>query len=313
MNELAVISNQFITVVVDPHNGGTVSHIGHDKSPASNVLAWYEWNDPEPLSLEFKENESAKHWLSRYRGGWQFLTPNAGKECVFNGIRHSFHGESSYLPWNITSKKDESLTIEITILDSLKISRLFTIDSLKARLICNTTILNLTNSPQEIVIVEHAAFQGSPNVEVSAPDKSQWKFDGDYKEDGREIRTWLESANLGADLVRPIVGKTERMTYLISGNEGWVSIFDTSKGIGAQLSWDAAELPYIWYWQEQGSPGFPFYGRAEMTALEPASCLPSDGLEGASNAGRTKVIAPGTDYSFTICLDLLSQDQTLHS
>jgi ABC-type branched-subunit amino acid transport system ATPase component len=50
---------------------------------------------------------------------------------------------------------------------------------------------------------------------------------------------------------------------------------------------------------------------AEMTALEPASCLPSDGLEGASNAGRTKVIAPNADYSFTICLDLLSQDRTL--
>jgi len=50
-----------------------------------------------------------------------------------------------------------------------------------------------------------------------------------------------------------------------------------------------------------------------MTALEPASCLPTDGLEGASSAGRTKVIAPGKDYSFAVCLDLLSQDQKLHS
>jgi hypothetical protein len=305
---LAVLSNKFITVVVDPANGGTVSHIGRNKSPTSNVLAWYEWNYPEPLSLEFKENESADHWRSRYRGGWQFLTPNAGKECVFQGIRHSFHGASSYMPWIITNKEDETLTLEISILGLFQITRLFTIDSLKARLICNTTILNLTNSHQEIVLVEHVAFQGSPSIKVGAPDKSEWKFDGDYKEDGREIRIWSELGNCGEDLVNPVVGKTERMTYLIGGNEGWVSIFDTEKGVGAQLTWDQVDLPYIWYWQEQGSQGFPFYGRAEITALEPASCHPSDGLDGASSAGRTKVIAPGADYSFSICLDLLSND-----
>jgi len=307
MPQVAEISNEYITVVVDSLNGGTISHIGRDKSPVNNVLAWYEWSNPEPLPLEYKENESAKHWLSRYRGGWQFLTPNAGRECVFNGTRHSFHGESSYMPWTITNKEKETLTLEITILGTFQISRTLTIDSKKASLNCDTKIVNLSSIPQEVVIVEHVAFQGSPSIEVSAPDKSEWKFDGDYKEDGREIRSWTEPGNYTKHLAYPIVGKTERMTYLIKGNEGWVSIFDTKKGIGAQLTWDASELPYIWYWQEQGSPGFPFYGRAEMTALEPASCHPSDGLEGASSAGRTKVIPPGADYRFSVDLNILTR------
>jgi hypothetical protein len=47
-------------------------------------------------------------------------------------------------------------------------------------------------------------------------------------------------------------------------------------------------------------PGFPFYGRAEMTALEPASCLPNDALLGASQAGRSKTIPVGQDLSFSV-------------
>ena len=62
------------------------------------------------------------------------------------------------------------------------------------------------------MIVEHVAFQGSPSIEVSAPDNSEWKFDGDYKEDGREIRSWTEPGNDAKHLAYPIVGKTERMT-----------------------------------------------------------------------------------------------------
>jgi hypothetical protein len=104
---LAVLTNEFITVVVDPVNGGTVSHIGRDKSPTSNVLAWYEWNYPEPLSLGFKENESADHWRSRYRGGWQFLTPNAGKEC-----ERAHHNAEKKAPKNITSEKMNQVMLQ---------------------------------------------------------------------------------------------------------------------------------------------------------------------------------------------------------
>ena len=300
-----VIANKFISIVVNPQNGGTIEHIGKSLDPETNVLAWYEWDEPAALPLEFSANESAKHWLSRYRGGWQFLTPNAGRECVFNGVRHSFHGESSYMPWTVAAKTSESITLEIRLLSGLKVTRVLTVDSSKAAFTCHTTLSNFTNAPEEVVIVEHAAFQGSPNVVVSAPDRSQWKFDGDYKEDGRDSRVWSEPGVIVNDLAHPIKGRTERMTYLASGSEGWVSIIDTDKGFGAKLLWDPIKLPYLWYWQEQGSSGFPFYGRAQMTALEPASCLPGDGLAGASEGGRSTIIASGEEYAFSVSLELI--------
>jgi hypothetical protein len=305
MTMLEVIRNEFISIVVNPQNGATIQHIGKSLNPATNVLAWYEWDEPVALPLDFKEDESWKHWLSRYRGGWQFLTPNAGKECVFNGVRHSFHGESSYMPWSVAKKEDDSITLEIILRSQLRVTRVLTIDSFMASITCRTTISNPTNTPQEVVIVEHAAFQGSPNMVVSAPDHSKWRFDGNFKEDDRDSKVWSEPGVISNKLAHPIIDRTERMTYLVSGSEGWISIVDTVKGFGAKLLWNPIELPYIWYWQEQKSPGFPFYGRAEITALEPASCLPGDGLTGASESGRSRVIFAGNEYSFSISLKLI--------
>ena len=305
MAKVEVISNEFISIVVDPENGGTIAHIGRSLAPKTNVLAWYEWDEPVRLPLEFSENDSARHWLSRYRGGWQVLTPNAGKECVFKGVRYSFHGDSSYLPWSVTCKEESTIALEIILHSRLKVVRVLTINPTMARVDLLTTITNLTDSPEEVVLVEHAAFQGSPNVVVSAPDDSTWKFDGDFVEDGRTTRVWHEPDVAINDLAYPIKHRTERLTYLADGSAGWISIIDSVKGIGAKLTWDPIKLPYHWYWQEQKSPGFPFYGRAEMTALEPASCLPTDTLAGASKAGRSTVIAAGAEFSFSVSLELI--------
>jgi hypothetical protein len=57
--------------------------------------------------------------------------------------------------------------------------------------------------------------------------------------------------------------------------------------------WDVKKFPYLWYWQERFSPGFPFYGRAEITGLEPASCYPDEALNGASKSGRSTIIPVG--------------------
>jgi len=305
MGKVGLICNEFISVAVDPENGGTIQHIGRSFAPESNVLAWYGWDEPIGLSLEFDENESARHWLSRYRGGWQLLTPNAGKECVFNGVRHSFHGDSSYLPWSVAFSDDKTIALEITIQSRLKVLRVLTINPKMAGMESHTTLTNLTDVPEEVVLVEHAAFQGSPNIVVSAPEDSTWKFDGDFMEDGRNSRLWHEPEAVINDLAYPIKDRTERMTYLADGSEGWISIIDSDRRIGAKLTWDPIKLPYLWYWQEQKSPGFPFYGRAEMTALEPASCLPTDTLAGASRAGRSTVIAPRAEYSFAVSLELI--------
>jgi hypothetical protein len=302
---LEKLESQSITVLVDPSNGGTIRHIGRDSNPNSNVLAWYEWDEPQPLPLDYPEGESHKHWISRYRGGWQFLTPNAGNECVLNGQHHSFHGESSILPWEVTTRSDNFLMMELKIFGSLHLKRALTIDPSLSILRCETEIANIGLTPQEIVMVEHVAFQGSSTIEITAPEKSRWVFPKDYDEDGGGKMLWNESGLNRPDLRSPIKDKFVRLAYLSEGSEGWVSIFDEDRDIGARLMWDVKKFPYLWYWQERFSPGFPFYGRAEITGLEPASCYPDEALNGASKSGRSTIIPVGEKISFDLAIEII--------
>ncbi len=299
------LENQYITAVVNPINGGTISHIGSSLDPTTNVLAWYEWDAPEPMSVAYPENESETHWLSRYRGGWQFLTPNAGNECVHEGQRHSCHGESSILPWTIVSKSNDQVTLEVTIFDSLCVQRILEIDSENAIFRAHTQITNTTQVVQEIVIVEHIAFQGSTEARIDAPEKSTWAFPKGFKEDGGEPMLWSESGKGRPDLRAPIESAYERLAFLHSGNEGWVKIADKERGTGALLTWDKKIFPFLWYWQERFSPRFPFFKRAEITGLEPASCYPDDALTGASKGGRSTFISAGQNVAFTTQVELI--------
>ena len=299
------LENQYITVVVNPINGGTISHIGNSLDPTTNVLAWYEWDAPEPMSVAYPENESETHWLSRYRGGWQFLTPNAGNECVHEGQRHSCHGESSILPWTIVSKSNDQVTLEVTIFDSLRVQRILEIDSENAIFRAHTQITNTTQVVQEIVIVEHIAFQGSTEARIDAPEKSTWAFPKGFEEDGGEPMLWSESGKGRPDLRAPIESAYERLAFLHSGNEGWVKIVDKERGTGALLTWDKKIFPFLWYWQERFSPRFPFFNRAEITGLEPASCYPDDALTGASKGGRSTFISAGQNVAFTTQVELI--------
>ncbi len=299
------LENLFITAILDPVNGGTISHIGRSTDPATNVLAWYEWDEPEPRSIEYPDNESEIHWLSRYRGGWQFLTPNAGNECVHNGQRHSCHGESSILPWTVVSQSNSEVVLELTTFNSLHLVRTLTIDSAKARFRAHTQITNKTHTVQEIVIVEHVAFQGSSSARINAPEKSSWVFPKGFEEDSGEPMLWSDSGKGRPDLRVPIESAYERCAFLHSDNEGWVTIVDQRRGTGARLTWDKNVFPYLWYWQERYSPRFPFFSRAEMTGLEPASCYPDDSLTGASRSGRSTFISVGQNVTFTTEVELM--------
>ena len=158
---------------------------------------------------------------------------------------------------------------------------------------------------QEIVIVEHIAFQGSTEARIDAPEKSTWAFPKGFEEDGGEPMLWSESGKGRPDLRAPIESAYERLAFLHSGNEGWVKIVDKERGTGALLTWDKKIFPFLWYWQERFSPRFPFFKRAEITGLEPASCYPDDALTGASEGGRSTFISAGQNVAFTTQVELI--------
>lgn len=307
MKSIVKVSNKQISVLIDPDNAGTIFHIGKTQSQESNVLAWYQWDDVEPLPYEYTEGQSQENWMSRYRGGWQFLTPNAGIECVHETRRHPFHGDSSNGPWTVTEQSSDAMTMQITCPSFLRVKRRLSLGATKPILKVETSIENLTDKKQEMVLVEHVAFQGTSTVQVSAPPSSQWAMPPGYEEEGVNSLLWSQAGKGKPDLPNPLSsleGKTVRLAYLTQGSQGWAQFADPGRGVGAKLRWDKEVFPYLWYWQERNSPEAPFFGRAQMTALEPASCLPNDTIVGASQAGRATSIAPHQIYSFSVEVEL---------
>jgi hypothetical protein len=68
------------------------------------------------------------------------------------------------------------------------------------------------------------------------------------------------------------------------------------------LAWDIDDFPYAWLWHEIRSPGFPFYGRTYIVAIEPASSWPGTGLRDAIDRGQAIVLQPDDQRSTTVAL-----------
>lgn len=76
--------------------------------------------------------------------------------------------------WKVAFKEPADLTLEIDVFNSLRVNRTLTLHLSEAKMVCKPVISNLGTTPQEVVMVEDAAFQGSPDIKVSAPEQSRF-------------------------------------------------------------------------------------------------------------------------------------------
>ena len=82
--------------------------------------------------------------------------------------------------------------------------------------------------------------------------------------------------------------------------EGWAALRRRDGGVA--LAWDVEDFPSVWLWHEIASPGFPFYGRSSLVAIEPASSWPGNGLGGAIARGQALTLQPGHTRSTTVAV-----------
>lgn len=303
-NEVVELSTSAITVKIDLTRGGTITHIGRDGDRDSNVLAWYEFDDIEELPIEYPHGESEHYWMSRYRGGWQLLTPSADKECDVGGRHHSFHGDSSILPWRLVEKSANEIIHDVVIFDALHVHRVAHLDSTKPVLTVTTTIKNIGKSVEPFIKVEHIAYRGSDNGVVTGPDNTVWKFH-DYVQEGfsGEFK-WKDMNSHGVNIRNRNMDKEARLVYILRDSEGWVEWHNPDFGQRTRASWDPKEFPHLWYWQENGADIFPFHRRTKITALEPASVPPGTRLIGAVEKNLASTLNPGESHTFAITIEL---------
>lgn len=288
-----------IAVSVSPGRGGSIVHVGETLNPEANVLSRHAWATPVPASLGVGYGDSTTDWLSEYRGGWQLLTPNAGAECVVDGTFHPCNSRVSRLPWKVQQASATSVTLETGTESPLTVTR--TVEVRDAKVHVQTTISNDSTVCAPAVVTEHIALAAAGDDVVIAPGRSRWRREPDgWVEDSPE-EIWEQSGLWG----RPSEGE-ERVASLVGSNEGWIERRSSRRGHTVRVTWDPAELPYLWYWQARSPQRFPWFGRADMIGLEPSSASRSDGLSAAIARKEAWSINGGESVSVSVAIELIS-------
>jgi hypothetical protein len=285
------IGQGLLTVELNENLGGEITHLRYR---GQEVLASYDWPAPVGVSRSATYGDPKLDWLSDYRGGWQLLVPNAGAACVVSGVPLPFHGEWSRTRVTVTMRSADRVVMTAGARLPLVVEREVRVATGPDRVLVRTTVSNVSPAPVPFVWGEHPAFAVGSGDHIDVPPCEV--FDGDGARAGR----WPTGPR-GHDLSRVDASRpSESVHYLVGFSHGWAAV--RRPQLGVALAWDVADFPYAWLWHEIASPGFPFFGRTSLVAIEPASSWPGQGLEGAIKRGQAHVLGPGGQRSTVVAM-----------
>lgn len=271
-----------------------------DRRTGVDVLWKSPWSMPPKAQGRWNAEDEAE-WLERYPGGWQVLCPNGGAaaEAVPGGPVWGFHGEASRIPWTVSEQSSDSQTAQVRLSTRLtraplRLSRHIVLDG--ARLTIEESVTTTGPDPIEIMWSHHPAFGApliGPSTRIATGARS---VTADDLAPGTDLvpgawSDWpLAAAANGAevDLSRlPPAGEPRAtFAYLHDFEDAWCTISNADLDLGVALTWDRELFPYAWFWQElNATPGPPWWRQAYVTAIEPATTIPGQGIAAARDQG----------------------------
>lgn len=266
-----VLTTDELRVEVDPFRGGDVLSVV-DRGTGAELLFRTPWRARADAVSAGRHrpvsSDTWADWLEGYRGGWQILCPNAGPARVRNGVRLGFHGEASTVTWRVTSLSAVHVTMETELFTvPLVLERRIELAGAAVRIV--DLIRNESPVTVEFDYVSHPAFAGAlaePGVSLSAPNCV--------------LRSVTEAGDSSPPLVPEMANLASTGSFLgwLEGDGvGDVLLHHAGRGAGVRVQWDRRQLPFAWVWIEMGgTTGFPWFGRARVVAVEPASTPPAD-------------------------------------
>ena len=253
--------------------------------------------------------DSETLFLTYYRGGWQVIFPNFGPPVVYKGAPLDMHGEAARTVWQLegVESNDEQVqvTLGVTLLRSpFRIRRVMSLPAGQPLLSITETITNEGPEAMDCMWGHHPAF-GPPLLSpgcIIDTGARRVQSDDSYDVPGNDLpfgQTWdwphaEDRSGKAVDLSRipgPGSGHS-RVLFLRDFKESWYALTNPALGMGVGLVWDGKLFPYACMWQETGGVrGFPFYSQAYVTAIEPNSSYPAQGL-------TTVIETTGTQLTF---------------
>ena len=192
------------------------------------------------------------------------------------------------MPWTVHVEEDTpdrvSVALEARCLQTpFRVRRVLRVDGATPTLEVQSTAYNESGLELPVMWGQHLAFgapYGEPGCRIELPA-------------GARVLPVPGSLELEALTRSPRVGEQASVTYLGGFPEGRYAVRNPRRPVGLEVRWDASMLPYLWYWREAGTPGFPWYGREYFFGLEPFAGYPTEGLAAAVANGSALRLAAG--------------------
>ncbi len=265
----------------------------------------FAWLTPtgirNPLAYTPTAPDAVATFLDTYPGGWQEIFPNAGAPGN-HGASYGQHGEVFALPWDVAIDTDteDEVAVRFTVRGVRSpciITKTVRMTSGVPGIRFEETVVNPSAVPVDVMWGHHITFGRPflvPGARISVPDGiNALPHEGDaIPSDRRSGSTdpfaWPTGVNMKGEpedfSIVPEPGTPGELFYLAGFEDGAGSyeITRPDESLGMRVEWDAATLPYLWYWQEFGrTGGFPWYGKSYNIGLEPSSSYPTNGLPDA--------------------------------
>jgi len=258
-------------------------------------------------------SDSEGRLMEAYPGGWQTVFPNGGDAAVAQNTTWGMHGEAWLAPFRWQRVADSAIEMTADLVHSpFRVIKQVTLEGVTVAV--TETITNHGGHPVEVMWGHHPAF-GAPLIdEGTIVDCAAGTVIADdlAPEGLTDVRPGASGRWPGiggfpggtADL-RHMPGpgsRLSRMLYLSDFTRGLVRISNQRLGLGARLEWDAVALPHAWYWLEaHGTAGFPWFQRAYVLGIEPASSVPAHGITAAR---ATMTFAPGQSRTVRVSVTI---------
>jgi hypothetical protein len=304
-----VVRSAELLVRIDPRHGGEILDF-IDLRTGRQLLGRPPFGSTEPLAGDLDEET----WTAAYRGGWQFLIPNAGNPCTVAGKHHGFHGRGSNDPWHVVTTDETSATLGWSG-HGLEAERRLSVEEAALAVV---TEIRAPKEPAPFVTVEHVSLGLEvldPEVSIDIPGGRAFELsesDGP-PEPPAEATAWPEALLLDGATERagrwPLERERSRLLCVTDLREGRVTIRNGARGVGVALSWDLEFLPYMWIWHELRRYGGPWRGHAEVLVVEPASVPHTLGLATAIEHEQARWLQPDESCSYRIVARALGETE----
>lgn len=295
------LRNAYLEVTVLPDKGADIYTIVHRES-GMDVLFKSPWGLRSPGPWP-RPDGSMGRWLEAYAGGWQLLLPNGGDECTERGAIWGFHGEASLVPWRVLAHDQSSATLEALLFSApLHVLRELSLDGPVLRV--REVATNLSTEDVEVMWSHHPAF-GAPFLDESCVIHASCRTVAvDAVAPGTLLgagtrHPWPAVTTPSGDVVdlSQVPGPSQPrsvLAYLGDFESGYFAITNPRLGLGVGLRWPLEVFPNAWLWEEVHSTrDWPWFGRAYVVAVEPASTIPAHGMANARAKGSRGVrLAP---------------------